>query len=100
MVCKFFDEKTSGSSIKNEIFLIKNYLKNYTNQLPIIRNFNKRKDWPFIDNIWGADLADMQLISKRNRGFRFLFCVIDIYSKYAWVIPFKDKKGIKITNAF
>ena len=44
MVCKFFDEKTSGSSIKNEIFLIKNYLKNYTNQLPIIRNFNKRKD--------------------------------------------------------
>ena len=42
----------------------------------------------------------MQLISKFNNGFRFLLCVIDIYSKYAWVIPLKDKKGITITNAF
>ena len=42
----------------------------------------------------------MQLISKLNKGFRFLLCVIDIYSKYAWVIPLKDKKGIKITNVF
>ena len=42
----------------------------------------------------------MQLISKFNKGFRFLLCVIDIYSKYVWVIPLKDKKGITITNAF
>ena len=42
----------------------------------------------------------MQLISKFNKGFRFLLCVIDIYSKYAWVIPLKDKKGVTITNAF
>ena len=42
----------------------------------------------------------MQLISKFNKGFRFLLCVIDIYSKYAWVIPLKDKKGITISNAF
>ena len=42
----------------------------------------------------------MQLISKFNRGFRFLLCVIDIFSKYAWVVPLKDKKGITITNAF
>ena len=48
----------------------------------------------------GADLADMQLISKFNEGFRFLLCVIDIFSKYAWVIPLKDKKGGTITNAF
>ena len=54
----------------------------------------------FIDNIWGADLADMQLISKLNRGFRFLLCVTDIYSKYAWVMPLNDKKWIAITNAF
>ena len=47
----------------------------------------------------GADLADMQLISKFNEGFRFLLCVIDIFSKYAWVIPLKDK-GVTITNAF
>ena len=42
----------------------------------------------------------MQLISKSEKGFRFLLCVIDIYSKYAWVIDLKDKKGITITNAF
>ena len=53
-----------------------------------------------IDNIWGADLTDMQLISKFNKGFRFLLCVINIHSKYAWVIPLKDKKRISITNDF
>ena len=55
---------------------------------------------PFIDNIWGADLADGQLISKSNKGIWFLLCVIGIFSKYTWVIPLKDKKGITITNAF
>ena len=48
----------------------------------------------------GADLADMQLISKFNKGFRFLLCVIDIFSKYAWVVPLKDKKGVSIVDAF
>ena len=42
----------------------------------------------------------MQLIGKFNKGFRFLLCFIDIYSKYAWVIPLKDKKGVSIVNAF
>ena len=42
----------------------------------------------------------MQLISKFNKGLRFLLCFIDIYSKYAWVIPLKDKNGITITSAF
>ena len=54
----------------------------------------------FRDNIWSADLADMQSISKLNKGFRFLLCVVDICSKYAWVVPLKDKKGISIVNAF
>ena len=54
----------------------------------------------FRDNIWGADLADMQLISKFNKGFRFSLCVIDVFSKYAWVIRLKDKKGISIVNTF
>ena len=54
----------------------------------------------FIDNNSGTDLRDMQLISKFNKGFRFLLCVIDIYSKYAWDISLKDKKGIIITNGF
>ena len=54
----------------------------------------------FKDNIWGVDLANMQLLSKFKKGFRFLLCVIDIFSKYALVIPLKDKKGISIVNAF
>ena len=55
---------------------------------PIVRNFKKRKVYSsFRDNIWGADSADMHLLSKFNKGFRFLLCVNDIYSKYAWVIP-------------
>ena len=54
----------------------------------------------FKDNIWEADLADMQLISKFNNGFRFLLCVVDIFSKYSWVVPLKDKKGVSIVNGF
>ena len=52
------------------------------------------------NNIWGADLADMQLISKFDKGFRFVLCVIDIFSKYAWVVPLKYKKGVSIVTAF
>ena len=54
----------------------------------------------FKDNICGADLADMQLINKFNKGFTFLLCVIDIFSKYAWVVPLKDREGASIVNAF
>ena len=50
----------------------------------------------FIDRIWDTDLTNMQLISKFNKKLR---SVINIYSKYAWAIPLKDKKGIIITNA-
>ena len=68
---------------------------------PIITRFKKIKvQSPFIDNIWGAALADMQITSKFDKRFNFSLCVIDIYSKYTWVIPLKDKKGITITNAF
>ena len=42
----------------------------------------------------------MQLISKYNKGIRYLLCVIDLFSKYAWVVPLKDKKGVSIVNAF
>ena len=42
----------------------------------------------------------MQLISKFNKGIRFLLCVIDVFSKYAWVVPLKDKKSVIIVNAF
>ena len=61
----------------------------------------KRKVYStFKDNIWGVDLADMQLLSKYNKGIGFLLCAIDIFSKYAWVVPLKDKKGISIVKAF
>ena len=68
---------------------------------PIIKKFEKREVYSaFKDNIWGADLADMQLLSKYNKGIRFLLCVIDTFSKYAWVVPLKDKKGISIVKVF
>ena len=63
---------------------------------PIIRKFKRSEVYSaFTDNIWAAGLPDMQLISKFNKGFRFLLCVIDIYSKHAWVVPLKEKKRYK-----
>ena len=92
MLYKFFDSKVSGSGPK----LIPDELHK-----PIIRKFEKRKVYSvFKDNIWDADLADMQLLSKYNKEIRFLLCVIDIFSKYAWVVPLKDKKGRSIVKAF
>ena len=101
MVNKFFDKKsTSGSGVANNKIKQNLQLAEELHK-PIIRNFKKRTVYSgFKDNIWGADLADMQLISNFNKGFRFLLCVIDIFSKYAWVVPLKDKKGISVVNAF
>ena len=98
MVYKFFDSKVSRSGAKR---IHEN--KQLANELhePIIRKFEKRKVYStFKDNIWGVDLADMQLLSKCNKGIRFLLCIIDIFSKYAWVVTLKDKKGISIVKAF
>ena len=82
MVYKFFNKNTSGGLIQDEIISNKELAEEL--HKPIIRKFEKRKvHSPFIDNIWGADLADMQLISKFNKGFRFLLFVVDIYGKYA-----------------
>ena len=99
MVYKFFDKKSTGSGINIPLEFNEQLAKEL--HKPIIRKFKKRKVYSgFKDNIWGADLADMQLISKFNKGFRFLLCVIDIFSKYAWVVPLKDKKGVSIVDAF
>ena len=98
MVYKFFDKKTAGSGIKS---MQQNEQLAEELHKPIIRKLKKRKMYSsFKDNIWGADLANMQLISKFNKGFRFLLCIIDIFSKYAWVVPLKDKKGLSIVNTF
>ena len=98
MVYKFFDSKVSGSDAK---LIPENGQLAKELHKPIIRKFEKRKVYStFQDNIWGVDLTDMQLLSKYNKGIRFLLCVIDIFSKYAWVVPLKDKKGISIIKAF
>ena len=105
MVYKFFDSKvyspdknTVGSGVNENIKLANELHK------PIIRKFNKQKVYPsFKDNIWGADLADMQLLSKFNKGIKYLLCIIDLFSyffEYAFVVPLKDKKGISVVNAF
>ena len=102
MVYKPFDKKTkgSGATLANKSIPQNEQLAEELHK-PIIRKFKKREVYSaFKDNIWAADLADMQVISKFNKGFRFLLCVINIYSKYAWVVPLKDKKGISIVNAF
>ena len=103
MVYKFFDKKSVGNGAKHVNAKITPQNQQLAEELhkPIIRKFEKRKvHAAFKDNIWGADLADMQLLSRYNKGVRFLLCVIDIFSKYAWVIPLKDKKGISIVKAF
>ena len=68
---------------------------------PIKRKFKTRKVIVnHIDEIWTADLVFMDKLSKWNKGFKYLLTVIDVFSKFAWAIPLKDKKGLSITNTF
>ena len=79
--------------------LMNNQLKNYTNQL--LENLKKEKAIPDLKIIYGELIyLIFQLISKFNKGFRFLLCVFDILSKCAWVAPLKGKKGVTIVDAF
>ena len=96
MVYKVFDKKTMGSGVNNESLKLADELHK-----PIIRKFNERKVYSsFKDNIWGVDLADMQLLSKFNKRIKYLLCVIDLFSIYAFVVPLKYKKRVSILNAF
>ena len=107
MVYKFFNKKSAGSGVatignKSAIKSIPSQLQ-LANELnkPIIGKFKRRKVYSsFKDNIWGVDLTDMQLISKYSKGIRYLLCAIDLFSKYAWVVPLQDEKCITIVNAF
>ena len=91
MVHRNFDKKSTDSDIKSKIM---------TNQQlpeelhkPINREFIRRRVYSsFKDNIWGADLIHIRLINKYNKGIRFLLGVLDLFSKYAWVVLLKDKK--------
>ena len=98
MVYKYFYTKTAGSGIKS---MPQNEQLAKGLHKPIIKKFKRRKVYSAFKNYtWAADLADMQLVSKFNKGFRFLLYVINISSKYAWVGPLKDKKGVSTVNAF
>ena len=89
MVYKFFDKKSSGSGIVNE----PNYQLANELHKPIIKKFKKGKVYSSCrDNIWRVGLADMQSLSKYNKGIKYLLCTIDFFSKYAGVVPTKDKK--------
>ena len=97
MVYKLFDKRSKGSGITND----SNYQLANDLHKPIIRKFKKRKVYSlFRDNIWGDVLDDMQSLSKYNKWIKYLLCAIDLFSKFAWVIPLKDKKGTSIVNAF
>ena len=108
MVYTFFDKKSTGTGFKklkntaelSALARSSSILADEHHKL-IIRKFNKRKVYSqFKDNIWGVDLADMQSLSRKNKGIKYLLYAIDLYSKYAFVIPLKDKKGISVVNAF
>ena len=99
MVYKFFDKKSMGSGVKK----LKDSSSILADELhkPVIKKFNKRKVYSqFKDNIWEVDLAKMQSLSRKNKGIKYLLCAIDLFSKYAFVVPLKDKNGISIVNGF
>ena len=98
MVYRYFNKKASGGAIKNENMSN----KELTEELRLLGNYEKilKKKIMLIFYVWSANLAYMQLISKFNKGIFFLLCVINIFSKYAWVIPLKGKKDITIINDF
>ena len=97
MVYKFFDKKSSGSGVA--AWLANKSAPEPNHQLAnelhkqIIRKFKRRKVYSsFRENISGFDLADMQSLSRYNKGIKYLLCAIDIFSKYVWVFPLKEKR--------
>ena len=67
---------------------------------PVKRKFKRRRVLVNgRDKIWAADLVDMQAFTKFNRGVKYLLAVIDIFSKYGWLIPLKDKTGKSVASA-
>ena len=68
---------------------------------PIKRNFTKRRVIAHnVDDIWCSDLVDMQKLSKWNRGYKYLLMVLDLFSKYGWIVPLKTKTGLEVAKAF
>ena len=101
MVYKFFNESTKRPGINLQANSLNNEVLVEELHKPIIKNFKRTKVYSsFKDNIWGVDLTDLQLISKYNKGIRYILCVVDLFSRYAWVIPLKNKKEESIVEGF
>ena len=102
MVYKFFDKKTGSGAIattKSGVRLNEELAEEL--HKPVIKKFKRRKVHArFKDNIWAEYLAEMGSMSSKNENVKFLLCVIDIFPKYKWVKPIKDKKGKTVLNAF
>ena len=113
MVYKFFDKKSAAEPSAKHVMgsgtakpsslesIVKDSYLILADELykPVIKKFNKRKVYSqFKDNIWGVDLADMQSLSKKNKGYKYLLCAIDLFSKYVFVVPLKDKKVVLLMH--
>ena len=107
MVYTFFDKKSSGSRVRKvnrkKTGAISESSVKLADELhkPVIKKFSRRKVYSsFRDNIWGLDLADMRLLSRQNKSIKYLLCAIDLLSKYAFIVPLKDKRGASIFEGF
>ena len=101
IIYKFFNERTKGSGIESGNRFTKNEILAEELHKPIFKNFKRRKVYSsFKDNIWDIDLADMTLISKFDKGIKYLQCVIDLFSRHSWVILLKNKKEASIVEGF
>ena len=92
-----------GLQKKRETALSSDWSQQLADELhkPITRNFSKRTVISNgIDEIWAADLVEMQTFSKWNKGVKYLLMVIDVFSKYGWIKPLKDKKTESVSKAF
>ena len=100
MVYKVFVKKrASGATSKRRADVSEGLAQEL--QKPVIKKFNRMKVYVrFKDNIWAADLAEMESLSSKNQDVKYLLCVIDVFTKYAWVKPLKDDKAKVVLNVF
>ena len=95
MVYMFFDKKTR-SGIKGSV---KKELAQELHKL-VIKKFKRRRVYGrFKDNIWEADLAEMESLFSKNRDVQYLLCLINVFSKCTWDKPLKDKKSKTVLHA-
>ena len=94
MFYKFFDKRTGlGVSVNEKV--------TKESHEPVIKKFKRRKFYAgFKDNLWAAELPEMESLSSKNKNVRYLLCVKDIFTKYAWIKPLKDKKCPKCLKQF